>query len=153
MNLAGVHSVKFKRDRRRRVGRGEGSGRGKTSRRGMRGAHARTGSGGKISYEGGQMPMFRALPRRGFNNKKFQVPQDIVNLCDLAKFGAGTEVTPDVLADAGLISARFEIVKVLGNGTIDKPLTVKAHKFSNTAVEKIQAAGGKVEIIPLISAV
>ena len=152
MNLAGVHSVKFKRDRRRRVGRGEGSGRSKTSRRGMRGAGCRTGSGGKISYVGGQMPMFRALPRRGFNNKRFRIPLDIVNLCDLADFAAGSEVTPDSLADAGLICARFELVKVLGNGSIDKPLTVKAHKFSSTAVEKIQAAGGKVEIIPVVSA-
>ncbi|HUS58046.1 MAG TPA: 50S ribosomal protein L15 [Planctomycetota bacterium] len=147
MNLSDVHSVRIKRDRRRRVGRGEGSGRGKTSSRGMRGAASRTGAGGKISYEGGQMPMFRALPRRGFNNKRFQIPHEVVNLCDLAQFAAGTEVTPEVLMEAGLIGRRVELVKVLGNGAIEKPLTVKAHKFSNAAVEKIQAAGGKVEII------
>jgi len=147
MNLSDVVSVRKKRDRKRRVGRGEGSGRGKTSSRGMRGAKSRAGWGGKLGYEGGQMPLFRALPRRGFNNKRFRIPCGIINVSDLARFADNAEVTPELLREMGLITRREELVKVLGDGEIAKPLTVKAHRFSKSAAEKIQAAGGKVEVI------
>lgn len=148
MNLAKLLSGPIpKRDKRFRVGRGEGSGAGKCAGRGMRGAHCRTGSGGKIAYEGGQMKMFRGLPRRGFNNKRFRIPFEVVNLSDIEKLSDKLEITPDVLKEAGMVSARTEVVKVLGDGKISRALTVKAHRFSKSAVEKIQAAGGKVEVI------
>ena len=147
MNLSDAVSARRKRDRKRRVGRGNGSGKGKTCGRGMRGAKSRSGAGGKLTYEGGQMPLFRSLPRRGFNNKRFQIPCGCVNLKDLASIDSGAEVTPDVLREAGLISRTAKIVKVLGDGTLDRPLTIKAHKFSKAALEKIEAAGGTAEII------
>jgi len=147
MILNEATDVHRKRDRKRRVGRGNGSGKGKTCGRGMRGARCRSGRGGMLSYEGGQMPWFRALPRRGFNNKRFRVPGGCVNLADLAKLEGVTEITPDVLRAAGLIGRKAEVVKVLGEGTVEKPLTVRAHKFSRSAVEKIEAAGGTAEIL------
>jgi len=146
MNLTDVTSTPRKRDRRRRVGRGNGSGKGKTCGRGMRGAKSRSGAGGKLTYEGGQMPLFRSLPRRGFSNQRFRIPCGCVNLKDLAAMEDGT-ITPEVLREAGLIKRTATIVKVLGEGTLDRPVTVKAHRFSKTAVEKIEAAGGRAEII------
>jgi large subunit ribosomal protein L15 len=147
MNLSDVTSTPRKRDRRRRVGRGNGSGRGKTCSRGMRGANCRSGSGGKPAYEGGQMPLFRRLPRRGFNNKRFRIPSGHINIQDIAEMQNSAEITPELLREAGLIGRKARIVKVLGEGTLDRPVTVKAHKFSKAAVEKIEAAGGTVEII------
>jgi len=147
MNIAKVLSVPVKRDRKRRVGRGEGSGAGKCAGRGMRGAYSRTGAGGKIAYEGGQMQMFRGLPRRGFNNKRFRTPCGTVNLSDLAKLAEKGEITPELLRAEGFIGRKDEIVKVLGDGELTQALTVKAHRFSKSATEKIQAAGGRVEVI------
>ena len=147
MNLSDVPATPRKRGGKRRVGRGNGSGNGKTSGKGMRGAKCRSGAGVKLTYQGGQIPLFRTLPRRGFNNKRFRTPCDHVNICDLADMKDIDEVTPDILREAGLVSRTAKLVKVLGNGTLDRPLSVKAHRFSKTAIEKIEAAGGTAQII------
>ena len=134
--------------RRKRVGRGAGSGYGKTSGRGHKGQLARTGSGTRPGFEGGQMPLIRRIPKRGFTNI-FSKEYYIINVEDLNMFEDGTTISPELLLSQGLIR-RGEIgdgIKVLGDGNIDKTLTVKAHKFSKTAIEKIEAAGGKVEVI------
>ncbi|UCG62610.1 MAG: 50S ribosomal protein L15 [Candidatus Zixiibacteriota bacterium] len=131
--------------KRKRVGRGPGSGKGKTSGRGHKGAGARSGFKRKPGREGGQMPLHVRLPKRGFTNifkKEFQ----IVNLADLARCQAG-EVTGDTLKKAGLIKKPGLPIKLLGNGNIDKAYTVKAQAFSKTAKEKIEAAGGKAEVV------
>ncbi len=127
--------------RRKRVGRGRGSGHGKTSGRGHKGWKSRSGSGGRTLNEGGQMPLFRRIPKRGFNNK-WRVAFTAVNVSQLNRFEDGEEVTPERLAGEGLIDKADENVKILGNGTLKRRLTVSAHKFSGSAAEKIQAAGG-----------
>ncbi|MFY9213874.1 MAG: 50S ribosomal protein L15 [Tissierellaceae bacterium] len=133
---------------RKRVGRGIGSGLGKTAGRGHDGQNARSGGGVRPGFEGGQMPLFRRLPKRGFTNifaKEFA----IVNIEDLNVFADDTVVTPELLIEEGLVKKGKVIdgIKVLGNGEITKKLTVKSHKFSKSAVEKIEAAGGKTEVI------
>lgn len=133
---------------RKRVGRGLGSGLGKTAGRGHDGQNARSGGGVRPGFEGGQMPLFRRLPKRGFTNifaKEFA----IVNIEDLNVFADDTVVTPELLIEEGLVKKGKVIdgIKVLGNGEITKKLTVKSHKFSKSAVEKIEAAGGKTEVI------
>ncbi|MBA1336387.1 MAG: LSU ribosomal protein L15p (L27Ae) [Firmicutes bacterium] len=130
----------------KRVGRGTASGHGKTSTRGHKGQKARSGGGVRPGFEGGQMPLQRRLPKRGFTNI-FRKEFAIVNLDRLNIFENGTEVTPELLIEAGLIKKADGQVKILGSGDIEKNLTVKAHKFSKSAVEKIEAAGGKVEVI------
>lgn len=127
--------------RRKRVGRGRGSGHGKTSGRGHKGWKSRSGSGGRALNEGGQMPLFRRIPKRGFNNK-WRVQFSAVNVGQLNRFKDGEEITPERLAGEGLIDKADENVKILGNGTLKRRLTVSAHKFSGSAAEKIQAAGG-----------
>ena len=131
---------------RKRVGRGTGSGLGKTSGKGQKGQKSRSGGGVRIGFEGGQMPLYRRLPKVGFTNI-FRKEYAIVNIKDLDIFENGTEVTPEVLKEAGLVKAMKNGVKILGNGEISKQLTVKAHKFSKTAAERIIASGGKVEVI------
>lgn len=131
---------------RKRVGRGTGSGLGKTSGRGQNGQKSRSGGGVRIGFEGGQMPLYRRLPKVGFTNI-FRKEYAIVNIKDLDIFENGTEVTPEMLKEAGLVKAMKNGVKILGNGEISKQLTVKAHKFSKTAAERIIASGGKVEVI------
>lgn len=131
---------------RKRVGRGTGSGLGKTSGKGQKGQKSRSGGGVRIGFEGGQMPLYRRLPKVGFTNI-FRKEYAIVNIKDLDIFENGTEVTPEVLKEAGLVKAMKNGVKILGNGEISKQLTVKAHKFSKTAAERIVASGGKVEVI------
>ncbi|ADI25199.1 50S ribosomal protein L15 [Geobacillus thermoleovorans CCB_US3_UF5] len=129
-----------------RVGRGIGSGNGKTSGRGQKGQNARSGGGVRLGFEGGQTPLFRRLPKRGFTNinrKEYAV----VNLEKLNRFEDGTEVTPELLLETGVISKLKSGVKILGKGQIEKKLTVKAHKFSASAKEAIEAAGGKTEVI------
>ncbi|BBW98179.1 50S ribosomal protein L15 [Geobacillus sp. FSL W8-0032] len=129
-----------------RVGRGIGSGNGKTSGRGQKGQNARSGGGVRLGFEGGQTPLFRRLPKRGFTNihrKEYAV----VNLDKLNRFEDGTEVTPELLLETGVISKLKSGVKVLGKGQIEKKLTVKAHKFSASAKAAIEAAGGKTEVI------
>lgn len=130
---------------RKRVGRGPGSGMGKTSTRGHKGAKARSGYKHKRGNEGGQMPLQRRLPKFGFNNI-FRTEYQIINLSDLARI-EGAEVTIIALKEAGLIKSTKTPVKILGNGTIEKPLTVKAAAFSKSAISKIEAAGGKTEVV------
>ncbi|TJY38850.1 50S ribosomal protein L15 [Cohnella pontilimi] len=132
---------------RKRVGRGTGSGLGKTSGRGHKGQNARSGGGVRPGFEGGQNPLYRRLPKRGFNNDRFATVYAIVNLDQLNGFAAGTEVTPELLLSEGILKNPKDGIKVLGNGELNVQLTVKAHKFSQSAAEKIQAAGGKTEVI------
>ena len=129
---------------KKRVGRGPGSGRGKTSTRGHKGYKARSGSGIKPGFEGGQMPLQRRIPKRGFTNI-FRKEYGIVNVQDLERFDAGATVDRDALVASGLIASKFKLVKVLGNGEITKSLTVSVDKLSESARKKIEAAGGKIE--------
>ena len=131
---------------RRRIGRGPGSGVGKTSGRGQKGQKARAASKKRPGFEGGQMPLQRRVPKRGFtplNRTRYA----LVNLKDLSQFDDGTEVTPELLLEKGLLRKATDLVKVLANGDLTSKLTVKAHKFSKTAASKIEAAGGKTEVI------
>lgn len=130
----------------KRLGRGIGSGLGKTSGKGHKGQWARSGGGVRPGFEGGQTPLVRRLPKRGFNNK-FAVKQDIVNLDALNVFEEGTVVTPELLADLRIVTNKNNGVKVLGNGQLTKKLTVKADKFSASAKAAIEAAGGVAEVI------
>ena len=135
---------------KKRVGRGPGSGNGKTAGRGNKGAQSRSGYSYKRGFEGGQMPLHRRVPKRGFNNTDFRTEYEVVNLDQLeARFDAGATVTPDVLRSAGLVNGRDVRVKVLARGEVSKALTVQAHKFSGKAAEKIAAAGGKAEAIAI----
>ena len=131
---------------RKRKGRGTASGQGTTAGRGMNGQKSRSGGGVRLGFEGGQMPLYRRIPKRGFTNiwGKEYTP---VNVSTLNEFEAGTEITPEFLKAAGVVKQVKDGIKILGNGTIDKSLTVKANKFSKTAIEKIEAAGGKIEVI------
>lgn len=131
---------------KKRVGRGIGSGMGKTATRGHKGQWARSGGGVRPGFEGGQNPLFRRLPKRGFKNFN-RVEYAIVNLEDLNQFAAGTEVTPEFLMESGVVKNPKDGIKILGNGELTVSLTVKANKFSQSAVEKITAAGGKSEVI------
>ncbi len=130
----------------KRKGRGTATGQGKTAGRGMNGQNSRSGGGTRLGFEGGQMPLYRRIPKRGFTNI-WRKEWAIVNVDDLNKFDNGTEVTPELLVENGLIKKVLDGVKVLGEGTLEKNITVKAHKFSKTAVEKIESAGGKAEVI------
>ncbi len=136
-----IHSPK-------RVGRGPGSGHGKTSCRGHKGQKSRTSPDMPTGFEGGQLPLHKRLPKRGFNNplkKEFA----IVNVKDLNRFPAGSVVDEEALRKAGLVKGKWDGIKILGDGELKVPLTVKAHKFSTSAIEKIKAANGTVEILPL----
>lgn len=130
-----------------RKGQGIGSGLGKTAGRGHKGQKARSGGGVRPGFEGGQMPLQRRMPKRGFTNAPFKKEIIIVNLNRLNKFEAGAVVTPEVLLEAGVIKKIGDGVKILGNGEIDRALVVQAHAFSKSAAEKISAAGGKAEVI------
>lgn len=134
------------RRRRKIVGRGPGSGRGQTSGRGDKGQKARSGGGSRPWFEGGQLPLHRRVPKRGFTNI-FRTEYACVNVKDLERFEAGTTVTVATLRNAGLVGKVGDGVKVLGDGSLTKPLTVAAHRFSRAAAEKIKAAGGQVEVI------
>ncbi|MEK6635475.1 MAG: 50S ribosomal protein L15 [Planctomycetota bacterium] len=147
MNLADVKAIPFDRKRKKRVGRGRGSGMGKTSGRGGKGATARSGNETSIQFEGGQTPLFRRLPKRGFNNP-FKKKYTIVNIKDIAQFDKGTVVDAKRLKEAGIIKKVLDDgIKVLGDGEIKNSVTVVANKFSMTAAEKIKAVGGEVKII------
>lgn len=134
------------RKERNRVGRGIGSGNGKTSGRGHNGQNSRSGGGTRLGFEGGQNPLYIRLPKRGFTNPTRKVFA-ILNLDQLNRFEDGTEVTPELLIETGIVSNEKDGIKILGNGKLEKKLTVKANKFSATAVEAIEAAGGKTEVI------
>jgi large subunit ribosomal protein L15 len=144
MKLHELKANEGTRKERNRVGRGMSSGSGKTSGRGQKGQKARSSI--RTGFEGGQTPLFQRLPKRGFTNIS-RKEYTIVNLEKLNQFEEGTEVTPELLLEDGVVSKLNAGIKVLGNGTIDKKLTVKAHKFSQTAKEAIEAAGGKTEVI------
>src|SRR5262245_16593577 len=147
MNLDDVKAVPIPRKYRLRVGRGIGSGRGKTAGRGFKGQKSRAGAHRKLGFAGGQMPLFRRLPKRGFSNHGFKVEYAVVNLGDLAVFQAKAAVGPDELKSAGLIPRSAKLVKVLGAGEIKHALSIKAHKFSAKAKEAIANAGGTIEEI------
>lgn len=132
---------------RKRVGRGAGSGLGKTSGKGHKGQNARTGGGVRLGFEGGQLPLFRRLSKRGFNNYNFRTNYATINVCDLEGFEDGTEVTVELLLDTGLIKKELDGVKVLGSGDLTKKLVVKVNAFSETAKAKIEKNGGKAEVI------
>lgn len=144
-----LHELKLNegaRKERKRVGRGTGSGHGKTSTRGQKGQGARSGGGVRPGFEGGQTPLFQRLPKRGFTNVS-RKEYAVVNLDTLNRFEDGTEVTPELLIETGVVSKQKAGIKVLAKGTIEKKLTVKAHKFSSAAKEAIEAAGGQTEVI------
>jgi len=132
----------------KRVGRGPGSGMGKTSTRGEKGQKARSGASIPAWFQGGQSPLYRRLPKRGFNNKRFRCEFATINLDDLNKFfNDGDVVTPEILKERGIIKNSLCGIKVLANGNLDKKLTIKAHRYSSKAVTKIEEAGGKAEVI------
>ena len=130
----------------KRKGRGAGSGNGKTAGKGHKGQNARSGGGVRPGFEGGQMPLQRRMPKRGFDNSAFAKVYQIVNVCDLSSFVADSVITAQELFEKGLINDPNKAVKILGFGEIEVKLTVKADKFSKSAQEKIEAAGGKAEV-------
>ena len=133
---------------RKRVGRGPGSGLGKTSGRGENGQKSRSGASIPAWFQGGQTPLYRRVPKRGFNNARFRTEYATINLSDLNKyFNDGEEVTPEILKEKGIIKQQLCGVKVLGNGELEKKLTIKANRFSSSAITKIESAGGKAEVI------
>jgi large subunit ribosomal protein L15 len=132
--------------RRKRVGTGMGSGHGKTATRGSKGQRSRTGARMRPGFEGGQMPLQRRLPKRGFTNI-FKKHYALVNLRDLARFGAGEKITPELLVERGLVKKIGDGVKVLGTGELSAALTIAAHRFSKSALEKIRQAGGTAEVL------
>ena len=145
MNLSNLHAPRKSSEKRKRVGRGMGSGMGKTSTRGHKGQRSRSGSRSMRGFEGGQMPLHRRLPKRGFVNI-FRTEYEVVNLGRLASLGE-SEITPELLRKAGVVSSKKTLVKVLGHGELSAALTVHAHKFSKSAQEKIEKAGGKIQIV------
>jgi len=144
MNLSNLHAPRKASENRKRIGRGMGSGMGKTSTRGHKGQGSRSGSRLMRGFEGGQMPLHRRLPKRGFVNI-FRTEYEVVNLEKLASLSE-SEITPEVLRKAGMVSSKKSLVKVLGQGELAKALTVHAHKFSRSAQEKIEKAGGKAVV-------
>ena len=147
MSLSNLRPPKGAKHAKKRVGRGPGSGHGKTSSRGHKGAQSRSGSRNRRGFEGGQMPLHRRVPKRGFHNP-FRIEYAVVNLDTLAEvFEAGSSVTPELLRERGLVRQSRVRIKVLGRGDITKKLTVQAHKFSGKAAEKIAAAGGTTEVL------
>ncbi|MDO4472005.1 MAG: 50S ribosomal protein L15 [Bacillota bacterium] len=130
----------------KRKGRGTGTGNGTTAGRGMNGQKSRSGGGIRLGFEGGQMPLYRRIPKRGFTNI-WGTEYTVLNVSDLNRFEAGSTVTPETLKEAGLAKQVKDGIKILGGGDLEKGLTVQANKFSKTAVEKIEAAGGKAEVI------
>jgi large subunit ribosomal protein L15 len=150
MNLHEAKGLGLRYKKRKRVGRGAGSGHGKTSGRGHKGAKARSGWSMRIGWEGGQMPLFRRIPKRGFNNKNFRKVFTIINVSDLDVFDAGATVDLRAVIERGLTSQEkhSDLFKVLGDGALNKKINVRAHAVTASARSKIEAAGGKVEIIP-----
>lgn len=139
-NIGATHRAK-------RKGIGRGSGNGKTSGRGQKGQNSRSGGGVRANFEGGQLPLYRRLPKRGFSNSRFKTTYAVINVSDLNVFEDGTLVTPALLKESGLLKKQLDGVKVLGNGTLERKLTIQANKFSREAIEKINAAGSKIEVI------
>jgi large subunit ribosomal protein L15 len=132
---------------KKRVGRGSGSGLGKTSGKGHKGQNARSGGGVRPVFEGGQLPLYRRLPKRGFSNAMFKTRYAVINVEDLNVFDEGTTVTPALLKEVGMVKQQLDGIKVLGSGKLEKKLTIQAHKFSKSALEKINESGSKAEVI------
>ena len=139
-NIGATHAKK-------RVGHGPGSGLGKTSGRGQKGQKARSGGSINPVFEGGQLPLYRRLPKRGFSNANFKTEYAVINLSDLNKFDEDTVVTPELLKETGIVKKQLSGIKVLGEGQLEKKLTVQAHKFSKSAIDKINESGSKAEVI------
>ena len=146
MKLHELQPATGSRKVRNRVGRGTSSGNGKTSGRGQKGQKARSGGGVRLGFEGGQTPLFRRLPKRGFTNFN-RKEYAIVNVASLNGFEDGTEVTPELLIECGLVKKELDGIKILGEGELEKKLSVKANKFSKSAIATIEQAGGKAEVI------
>jgi len=146
MKLHELRAVAGSTKNRKRRGRGTASGQGKTGGRGSNGQNSRSGGGTRPGFEGGQMPLARRIPKRGFTNI-WKKQYTVLNVDDLNKFDAGTIVTPELLAEIGMVKQVKDGIKILGDGAIEKNVTVRAHKFSKTAIEKIESAGGKTEVI------
>ena len=142
-----ITSIAGKSKSRRRIGRGNGSGYGKTAGRGHKGAGSRAGSSSVSLFEGGQMPLFRRLPKRGFSNYKFAMRYEIVNVSQLERFEEGSVIGAEQLSNAGLIDSTKSKIKILGTGDLTKRLEINANKFSKNAEQKIIASGGKVRVI------
>ena len=132
---------------KKRVGRGPGSGLGKTSGKGQKGQNARSGGGVSPVFEGGQLPLYRRLPKRGFSNHDFKTVYAVINVGDLNVFNDGDVVTPALLKEKGIVKKQLNGIKVLGNGTLEKKLTIQAHRFSSSALRKIEESGSKAEVI------
>ena len=146
MNL---HEMKYNEGARhttKRLGRGQGSGQGKTAGKGHKGQNARSGGGVAIGFEGGQTPFYKSMPKRGFTNFN-RVEYAVVNLSDLNRFEEGTTVTPELLKQAGIVRKQLDGIKVLGNGKLEKKINVSCHRISKSAQAAIEKAGGKVEVI------
>ena len=139
-NVGATHKKKI-------LGRGSGSGLGKTSGKGHKGQNARSGGGVRAVFEGGQTPLYRRIPKRGFNNYEFSVKYAVINVSDLNRFKDGTVVSPALLRETGLVKKQLDGIKVLGNGKLEKKLTIQANKFSKTALDKIKESGSKAEVI------
>lgn len=139
-NPGATHSKKI-------VGRGPGSGLGKTSGKGHKGQNARSGGGVRPVFEGGQLPLYRRLPKRGFSNAKFKTEYAVINVGDLNRFDEGTVITPELLKETGIVKKQLAGIKVLGDGEIDKKITIRAHRFSSAALEKLEKSGSKAEVI------
>ncbi len=146
MRLGEIRAPEGATKKKKIVGRGPGSGHGKTSTRGQKGQRARSGPGIRVGFEGGQMPLTRRIPKRGFTSK-FKKVYQILNLAQLAAFKENSAVGPTELFEAGLIKDKKKPIKILGDGEISNPITVKAHAFSSSAIEKIKQAGGLAELI------
>ena len=139
-NIGATHRAK-------RKGTGRGTGNGKTAGKGQKGQNSRSGGGVRANFEGGQLPLYRRLPKRGFSNYEFKTVYAVVNVSDLNRFDNNTLVTPALLKECGLVKNQLDGVKVLGNGELEKKLTIQANKFSKQAIEKIEKAGSKYEVI------
>lgn len=147
MNLTDIKKSKKAATKRIRCGRGIGSGLGKTSGRGHKGMKSRSGYSRRLSHEGGQMPLFRRMPKVGFSNARWADPVTVINVEDLNRFEQGSTVSINELRDAKVLKGKVVILKVLGRGDLTRGLTVRAHAFSTSAIEKISKAGGKAEVI------
>jgi large subunit ribosomal protein L15 len=148
MDLKSVHEGVHRRRRKKRVGRGPGSKTGRTATRGSKGQYSHTGTWPLLLKEGGQMPLFRRVPKRGFNNAEFRDDYMVVNVVDLDDFDDGEVITPEVLFEHGLIKRLVGRVKVLGDGEFRRKLEVRAHSFSQSARQKIEGAGGACHVLP-----
>lgn len=146
MKLHELRAAEGSTKNRKRRGRGTATGQGTTGGRGMNGQKSRSGGGVRLGFEGGQMPLYRRIPKRGFTNI-WRTEYTILNVDDLNRFEAGTVITPELLEELGLVKQVKDGIKILGEGTLEKGVTIKAHKFSKTAIEKIESAGGKAEVI------